>query len=55
MGSLQHLNVPMALTEADMADPPALASRIPVESLNLLVQLATPPLGKTTAKTLLHF
>ena len=45
----------MALTEADVADPPALASRIPKESLDFAVHLATPPLLKTTANALLHF
>lgn len=45
----------MSLTEADVANPPALASRIPNESLNFAVQLATPPLHKTTANALVHF
>ncbi len=45
----------MALTEADMANPPALASRILKESLNFAVHLTTPPLPKTTANALLQF
>lgn len=45
----------MGLTEADMANPPALASRIPRESLNFAVHLITPPLHKTIANSLLHF
>lgn len=45
----------MALTEADMANPPPVSSRIPEESLNFAAHLATPPLDKATAKALLHF
>lgn len=45
----------MALTEADMANPPPLASRIPEESLNLATHLDTPALDQTTAKSLLDF
>lgn len=45
----------MVLTEADMANPPALSSRIPEESLSLAADLVTPSLEKTTATALLHF
>ena len=45
----------MALTEADMANPPPLSSRIPEESLNFAAHLAISPLDKATAKSLLHF
>jgi len=55
MGDKQHLTVGMALTEADMANPPALPSRIPEESLNFAAHLDTPPLEKATATALLHF
>ena len=45
----------MALTEPDVANPPALASHIPQEALSLLVRLPTPRLDKVTAKALLDF
>ena len=45
----------MALTEADMANPPPLSSRIPEESLNFAAHLAAPPLDEATAEALLHF
>lgn len=44
-----------ALTEADMANPPALPSRIPLVSLEFAAHLATPSLEMNTAKALLHF
>lgn len=45
----------MALTEADVANPPALTSRIPEESLSFASHLDNPPLDKATAKSLLDF
>ena len=45
----------MPIREADMANPPALASRIPEQALTFAANIPTPKLNKATAAALLEF